>query len=78
MKTVIEHYDNLPPGYRERAIKRAKEQNLENIKCSYFLFAIYKINWSKTKEGANFWGDVYNWALDKSYPLPILKNEEPF
>ena len=64
MKTIKEHYQELPEPYKTEAFKNLRKDN-ENIKvdninkaiCGGFIFA-------ETPQGLDYWFDF----LDKNYP----------
>jgi len=75
MKTTLEWFNELPDGYRERAIANAtksgtiNDPDLEpsaksNLKCAFF--------WMSTSEGHDFWLAVYNHLINPKNPLPPL------
>lgn len=72
--------NQLPHGYKERALAQVDEDRVnlrdivKDIARSIDCFNI----WDKTKEGAKFWGTVYNHYFTPTiYPtLPPLPNDE--
>lgn len=68
---AIEWFKKLPPGYRERAIKRTvwndPKDSLENALIGAF-------GWALTKEGHNFWSDLYK-NLNSPSKFPPLPPE---
>lgn len=87
-KTVLEYLQELPDGYRERAIANTKGQALADFNDGGMverLFAMQKKSlkqtvaesfiWFLSPEGDDFWRAVFMWA-DSGEPLPLLPTEE--
>lgn len=68
MKTVKEWFEELPDGYRERALKNLRYNGEEYCMplaiCAGFI-------WLETSEGENFWGQVVN-HYEEGTKLPPL------
>lgn len=78
MKTFIEWFEELPPGYRERAIKRYKEKPMfrrEPYSLSLSVALFNGFEWRKTKEGHNFWKKIYEHYINLSNEIPPLPPE---
>ena len=78
MKTIKEWYEQLPDGYRERAL-----ENLYPIMTDERVESLHKaiktgFVWVCNKEGADFWYQVYHVykSLDRLPPLPKPDDEE--
>lgn len=71
--------NQLPDGYRERALAQVDERRIKNMPLasdlSEALFCFSR--WDDTKEGDGFWHQVYNhYQYPNQYPtLPLLPNE---
>lgn len=87
-KTVLEYLQDLPDGYRERAIANTKKQALDFFKDPDRvdrLFAspgkslknaiVESFIWFLSPEEDDFWRAVFNWA-NSGEPLPPLPTEE--
>lgn len=74
MKTRIEWLNELPDGYRERAVANCKDWSGKSPQdvCSSMQEAIVGMcKWKETPEGENFWGYVFA-HYAKGNPLPTL------
>jgi hypothetical protein len=72
-KTIKEWFNELPEGYRERAIKNTQESRMNNI-WPTMSEAIYgAFNWSLAPERFNFWICVHD-HYEKGTPLPPMPN----
>lgn len=70
-KTIKDWLNELPSGYRERALKNCftsswgESKTLrEAIECAFF--------WEQSPEGFDFWHDVARWADDPANLLPTI------
>lgn len=72
MKTVKEWLQELPDGYRERALGQmvAPEKNADSIGYAVLSIAV----WEGAAEGWEFWDDVYK-HYTQGTPLPPLPEE---
>lgn len=69
--TVAEYLDQLPPGYRERALNQGNPRCLRAMSTGIH-GAVYSFTvWYKTEEGVNFWRDVATHYVEGT-PLPAL------
>lgn len=74
-------FQQLPPGYRERAILRFEQDPVYHERYferdpSLADALLSGFEWKKTKEGYDFWYDVKIWSeWPEKFPLPDLKNE---
>lgn len=70
MKTVREWLNELPDGYRERAIANCQNPNAETGSLREALFGAFA--WWDSKEGYEFWDKVcnHNNATSSLPPLP--------
>lgn len=67
-KTVREWLEELPDGYREKALK-----NWENSKEPDLSRAIYvAFDWEETPEGFDFWAEVHRYGSCNINKLPAL------
>jgi hypothetical protein len=72
MKTIKEWLSELPDGYRERALKYAKQSKLD-IETGRMGFALSKaFPWKYTNESFDFWCSVYSHYMLDNFPLPPL------
>jgi len=76
---ACKHYLNkLPDGYRERALSQIDEE-VVHIKPSPYKSVNDAVacfcHWDTTKEGEDFWGDVYE-HYEFGNPLPPLPNDK--
>jgi hypothetical protein len=75
-KTVKEWLEQLPDGYRERALSNMDAEYSERVADSMEVAIVMHSHWSNTREGFSFWYAVYehcNWGK----PLPPLPQDEP-
>lgn len=71
MKTIRERLQELPPGYRERAL--ANYQHKTDPQAHDMCDAINSaFRWASTPEGQTFWEEVYDHYSDLGSPLPKL------
>ena len=69
-KTVNEWFNELPDGYRQRAICNTNKGALETYTAATMVKAIYgSFRWSETPEGVTFWSGVKNHYANGT-PLP--------
>ena len=71
-KTIIEWFEQLPDGYRERAINNARTRAW---KCESIADALNDgFDWLSSPEGYDFWDAVYMHYIDSisANPLPSL------
>ena len=73
MKKTIEWLQELPDGYRERAV--AQCEPLAEYAEDMADAIVNMCNWSGTEEDVEFWAKVAN-HYDDGYPLPPLPNKE--
>lgn len=76
-KIYFSIFDQLPPGYRERAKLRFEQDPRFHIgypapNCLYEAVN-YGFSWAGTKEGGMWWMEIGDW---KGGELPELKNHE--
>jgi len=75
-KTIREWLEELPDGYRERAIKNYDPDHDDSyIINSLWSAIVITFVWRDTPEGYDFWNAVYIWAQGKG-ELPPLPEEE--
>ena len=74
MKPIREWLEQLPEGYRERAIENAKDQGLLDEYASSLKSALRSFLWRETPEGLDFWDAVDDHIFEDSNPLPPLPN----
>jgi hypothetical protein len=73
MKTVKQWLEQLPDGYRERALENLVQDGREKNSVGLIYLAIHRaFTWQETKEGFSFWAAVYSHYAAKSVPLPQL------
>lgn len=71
-KTTKDWLNELPSGYRERALKNY-DPNFRSAHPENLDTAIrFAFRWDESTEGFRFWEDVWNWALDPENPLPPI------
>jgi len=72
MKTTKEWLQDLPDGYRERALRNLQKatQKIEEPSIDEALFGAFE--WERTPEGSDFWGAVMR-HYKKGTPLPPLQ-----
>lgn len=71
-KTVLEYLQELPDGYRERAIKNCTSERIRSDIASDLNDAIYgAFMWSNQVEGFRFWSDVAKHARGEGDLPPI-------
>ncbi len=71
MKPIEEWLQQLPDGYRERALSQLRNTAPQRS----LIAAVQNFEfWEQTKEGYDFWGKVWNHYLTGS-PLPKLPTE---
>lgn len=60
-KTVRDWVNELPDGYRERALKNTPDKILEKEMSSWLIwpYSNYSFVWSKSPEGLSFWTDTH-------------------
>lgn len=75
MKTAKEWLEELPPGYRERALRILPEDRVD-LPCDGMSDALFAVRWSSSKEGFDFWNDVWAWAQGYN-ELPPLPQDGP-
>ena len=75
MKTIREWLQELPDGYRERALVQADAETLD-IYESDMSDALYSFKtWAETEEGYEFWGEVrQHYAISTALP-PLTEKE---
>ena len=59
MKTILQWLNELPPGYRERALRNASDVD-KSRPCNYMSVAIDCFVWDTTPEGEDFWGSIFD------------------
>ena len=81
MKTIEQWLNELPDGYRERALSNADKEALESkekeLEMCDALWVAFK--WALTAEGHLFWMEVFSYYARPvaSRTLPPLPKEEP-
>ncbi len=71
MKPIEEWLNQLPDGYRERALSYS-ERVVCNVSTLLSAISCF-VYWSKTAEGVDFWGAVYqHYETNGKTPLPPL------
>jgi len=75
MKTVEEWLNELPDGYRERALKNVDVYKLNDLRDCMDEAIAEHCNWSRTPEGYQFWYEVYN-HFEAGNTLPLLPCEK--
>ena len=70
-KTIKEWFNELPEGYRERAIKNTQERLMNTHEPTMVEAICRSFRWRDTPEGAAFWMDVKD-HYAKGTPLPPL------
>ena len=72
MKTVKEWLQELPDGYRERALANLQTDS-GGLLVDAQHRAVRKLRfWSETKEGYKFWSSVVSYLMGESSDLPPL------
>lgn len=77
-KTIKEWLQELPPGYRQLALKNMEEERQEHQADSMHDAINSAFTWVKTKQGLKFWDKVHRHYVYKghlnqdNYPLPVL------
>ncbi len=72
-KTIKEWFNELPEGYRERAIKNTQESRMNTHEPTMVEVIYRSFRWSGTPEGHAFWSAVKD-HYAKGTPLPPLPN----
>jgi len=73
MKTTLEWFNELPDGYRERAIANAGDATwLADLETSVDDALFYAFIWDKPPEGCEFWWAVRSHLVNPKNPLPPL------
>jgi len=70
-KTIKDWFNELPEGYRERAIKNTSEPDSRWIRKGMSIALECAFLWDETPEGQTFWSDVYD-HYEIGTPLPPL------
>ena len=74
-KTIKEWLQELPAGYRERALKNLECDSPNEIVDTMAAAIDTAFSWHHSKEGAGFWWDVHN-HYTKGETLPELPKDE--
>jgi len=70
-KTIKEWFNELPQGYRERALKNAYHSVINRYDSTMAEAICYAFSWRVTPEGYDFWSAVHD-HYAKGTPLPRL------
>jgi hypothetical protein len=73
-KTIKEWLEQLPDGYRERALENAEYNLLELHRKTMATSIAAGFAWDDTPEGHSFWADVQKHYFAGT-PLPPLPNQ---
>jgi hypothetical protein len=73
-KTIKEWFNELPEGYRERAIKNTHEGRMNTHEPTMVEVIYRSFRWSGTPEGHTFWREVKD-HYAKGTLLPPLPNQ---
>jgi len=69
MKSILEYLQELPDGYREKAIKNHELYPFNHTKVTSLNQALcFGFDWSATSEGYEFWLECSVAALGACYP----------
>jgi len=71
-KTVKQWLQELPDGYRERALKNMKPEIADQKFRSLPVAIFNAFGWSSTLEGIGFWNQVWDHLTEPKIPLPPL------
>lgn len=74
MKTIEQWLNELPDGYRERALENVDKDKL-NYPTESMRSALVTFTWSSSKEGYYFWNAVWNFYRKPLLP-PLPKEEK--
>jgi hypothetical protein len=77
MKTVKQWLEQLPDGYRERALENLDPKNAHQKEKDMVEAILASFDFDKTKEGGLFWARVYG-HYAKGLSLPPLPSKNPF
>jgi len=61
MKTIIEFFEELPPFWRESALKQCDEFRRDKVVSGISWAILQGLQWDDTKEGEENWDCLYNW-----------------
>jgi len=75
MKTVKEWLQELPDGYRERALGQMLDADRVVDSINYAL--VYGLNWLQSNEGFAFWNEMYNHYLSGTSLPPLPEEPKP-
>ena len=71
-KTVKQWLQELPDGYRERALNNMNPEKADQKFPSLTLAVFNAFNWVTTLEGGSFWNQVWDQLTEPKIPLPPL------
>ena len=76
-KTIREWLEELPDGYRERALKNYDTSYHDGYTVNCLSGAILETcHWKNSTEGFDFWNAVYMWAQGKGELPPLPEGEK--
>lgn len=68
-KPIKEWLQELPGGYRERALKNFNPEHAEMMRPPRSLCdaLLYSFDWQDSPEGYNFWSNAYDMILEMTH-----------